>query len=141
MGENMSLSQEQKAHLLKGVSRLTKTLNSLVDAPVDPAVLDLIDTAIGLLERQIDMNIEFIMEGGALELSEEGNSFLFLQEDGGEEDYSANLFSPVDEDEPLEFVYDDELDNFDIDFELPEEEDDSPSAEDLQRWFNLPFPE
>ena len=44
----------------RAISQLDKTIKSLGDTPADFAALDMIEMAMGLFDRQLDMDIEFI---------------------------------------------------------------------------------
>ncbi len=90
---------------------LLKIIRELHDVPLDPRVLDLFEIAGSLIEQQIEMNIVFEV----LDSDDMDDDVIFFTESEDEQD---ELFDAVHV-------------NFD------NENEDTPSKEELEEWFKL----
>jgi len=136
----MSLNSEYRAKLEQAISRLRRTILSLEGTPVDFAAIDLIDVAIGLLERQLDMDIEFIFEDEEVD-EEVEDGFLFLEESSdGNVEFAPQKMKPIEDIKFADNDCDEELMS-DANFSFLDESDtDIITPDELQDWFNLDFP-
>lgn len=145
MGEEMSLDKDHKALLEQAIHKLKKTLDMLERAPTDPAALDTIDIAMGLLERQLEMNIEFVGEDpDFIDNDDEEETQLFLVDDTDNFELAPQKLNPLEEEMLMEEAsfadqYEPVSEAQFLFFE--NEESNVPSADELEAWFNMPPPE
>lgn len=104
----MSLKDEHKEKFREMVETLLKMVDESEDLPIDIRVLDMLEIAGSLIEQQIQLDI--VYERCEDDNSKMGTEFYFLDSPGNE-DVKALFFL--------------------------EEDDESPSAEDLSDWFKL----
>lgn len=139
-GGKMSLDNKTKIKLEKAISRLRRTMLSLENSPVDPAVLDLIDLSMGMLERQLEMDIEFISEDTD-DITNDDSDLLFLVDEAPEHHELAPM-KPAEEvhyaDAEDEY-FDDGASSFYFLEENPD--NDIPTPDELEEWYNLDSPE
>ena len=103
----MSLNRKDKEALHQAILRLARTINDLESTTVDPRVLDMLEIAGSLLEQQVEMDL--IFEQADIEETNE----VVLFEQGEMEDIHKVVHINFDED------------------------NDIPSPEDLEDWFNI----
>ncbi len=112
MERTMSLNKEHKDKLNKSCLVLLKIIRELQDVPLDPRVLDLFEIAGSLIEQQIEMNIVFEV----LDSDDMDDDVIFFAESEDEQDELLNKVVHV------------KFDN---------ENEDTPSKEELEEWFEL----
>lgn len=138
----MSLNKKTQAAIKKTIKTLESLLNNMHGHHVDYAAMELLEMSISLLERQLDMQVEYILEIG--EEEEEEPQFLFLSENAYDDaqNSSQNLMRPLGE---LKFSEDsgDFSPLSKAEYEFLDEDDDIEvmSAEELEELFNLEPPE
>lgn len=108
------LEKKQRAELNKAIVTIASILKNLDSTPVDPRSLDLLEIAASLLEQQLEQNISYeIIDEGMADIASISPQII-PQEDDRVYDTSG--------------------------FRFLEGDDDSPSKEDLQKQFDIPWP-
>ena len=135
----MSLNKKNKADIKRAIKRLVHIVEALENNRGDFAATELLEVAIGLLERQIDMDIEFILEDDE---SLDGNRFLYLEEGAADFTVTPKSLKPLEE---LKYINSEDqapLDFSDANFAFLDESDSEnvPTADELSEWFNLDYP-
>ncbi len=137
----MSLNNEYKNKLMHAISQLVQTIDSLENVPVDAAAIDMIDVAMGLIERQLAMDVEFIPEDEDEELE-----FLPATEYDGSSNQALDIYAPQAQEDMNNSAHADDEFNSGISLKdanfsfLDESDDDIPSADELADWFKIDFP-
>jgi|SRR5690606_21921601 len=121
----MALSPKDKEEIMNVIALLSDVVEDLDKLPIDFVASDALEMCIGLLERQVDMDIEFIKQEEEASEDEQQAAMLaklILEEMNAESEGEDLLKEP-----PFLFLEDGS-------------EDDLPSADDLKRWFDTGFP-
>jgi replicative superfamily II helicase len=137
----MSLNKKNKADISRAIKRLSHIILALEKSHGDFAATELLEVAIGLLERQIEMDIEFIIEDDD---SLDNNRFLYLEEGEASSDFmlTPKTLKPLEELRYINSEDNEPLDLSDVNFAFLDESDNEniPTANELNEWFNLDYP-
>lgn len=131
----MSLSKENKLKLRQTVDVLIKKLEELSSTPVDFIALDLIEVAIGLIERQLEMNIEFISEDS----QEEPADFLFIEGEDNDIELAPHHMKSLEDVAYTETNDNQNMATNEEPFAFLDETDDTPSPDELNDWWGIDY--
>lgn len=123
----MSLSSKDKEEIMNVIALLSDVMEDLEKLPVDFVAIDALEMCIALLERQIDMDIEFIEQKEELTDDEQQAAILaklLLEEMKAETPAEDLMHEP-----PFLFLEDGADAN-----------DNLPSADELKKWFDTGIP-
>lgn len=119
------LDKEHKAELNRVVLKIASILKKLDNIPADPRVFDLLEVSASLLEQQIEQNVVYE---------------IMLDEDFEENAMPASkLIEPGEYQQSAQG--DEELKEYDTSgFLFLDSNGDIPTPQELDEWFNQPFP-